>query len=227
LSDAPSGADDDASRRVWFVDLVLGAWRPREAAAQLGVALGVALKPLPEDKPDKEILARLRDRIDVEAAGEPTVMRAWDDATRIAPVLSASAAVAMLAPRYRLPLRVENEWFFFFLRRLGVSIAVLGEEPVLSIGNMLFEHRRLTAPDLPSRPWLPAEQLRLLRFFPGLLPRAVADGTKINIRDAELSPVGPDHFLIPAAYRDRDPAISARDVDAMGDIEGQDDGLRA
>ncbi len=231
LADVAPGAgpdaDDDVSRRVWFVDLVLGAWRPREAAAQLALALGVSLKRLPEDEPKQEILAHLRGMIDVEASGEPTVMRAYDDAARIAAELSAVSIVAMLAPRYGLPLRLENEWFFFFLRRMGVAIAAVGETPRFSIGNVLFEHRRIAEPDLPSRPWLPVEQLQLLRFFPGLLPRRIAGAAKINVADAELIPAGPEHFLIPLIYRDRDPAATARDLDALANLEAEDEGLRA
>jgi hypothetical protein len=227
LSEGRLQVGEDPSRRVWFVDLVLGAWRPREAASQLALALGIELKAIPAYQPERTILAGDRRMIDVEAAGEPVVTRAYDDAVRIAPALWAGATVAVLAPRYGLPLRIENEWFLFLLRRLGVAMTIVGEEPVLSVGKTIFERRRVAVPELPARPWLPAGPLRLLRFFPGLLPQSIAAAEKINTVDAELIPVGTDHFLIPITYRDADPARNARELDALADAERLDQGLRA
>ena len=61
----------------------------------------------------------------------------------------------------------------------------------------------------------PAEQQRLLRFFPGLLPKSIAERCALDPSAAALIPAGPAHFLIPPGYRDIDPATAAPALDAM------------
>jgi hypothetical protein len=175
-------AGEDKARRVWYVDLILGAWRPREAARQLAADLGISLKPLHGDDPDRAVMTTGPRSIDVEAGGDPTIATAYDDAGRIATELPAGAVVIVLTPRFGLPMRAENEWFFLYLRRDGTSVAAVGDEPPASeIGKALFERRRaLTAPEAKVDPAaLSADQRRVLRFFPGLLPRVLAERMKI------------------------------------------------
>src|SRR5207244_1109235 len=92
-----------------------------------------------------------------------------------------------------------------------------------------FERRRgLAAPDAPTgAPVLSLGQRRLLRFFPGLLPRRLADKLAIDPQANGLIPVGTTHFLIPPGWRDRDPSAAPRDFDAMAEIEAEDVGLHA
>lgn len=223
-------AGEDKARRVWYVDLILGAWRPREAAHQLAADLGISLKPLHGDDPERAVMTTGPRSIDVEAASDPTIATAYDDAGRIAAELPAGAVVIVLTPRFGLPMRAENEWFFLYLRRDGTSVAAVGDEPPASeIGKALFERRRaLTAPEAKVDPAaLSADQHRILRFFPGLLPRALAERMKIDPAVAGLMPVGKDHFLIPVSWRDRDPRQSGRELDALSEVERFDDGLRA
>ena len=147
----------------------------------------------------------------------------------IAPALPGGGLVAVLAPRDGLPLRVENEWFFTFLRRHGLSVALLGDDVPSALAKTPFERRRgLVAPEAPSAaPALSPEQRRILRFFPGLLPTVLAEKFGINPAAAGLVPAGPAHWLIPPGWRDRDPRASARDFDGMADVERSDDGLHA
>ena len=218
-------AADDPSRRVQYIDLVLGAWRPREAATQLALALGIELPPA--SGPAATGLAGLVAATDRDAAGEPTIVRAWADAAWLAPSLSASGIVAVLAPRYGLPLLAENEWFLLFLRRLGVPVAAVGDEPALKIARIMFERRQVEEPSLAAPPWLPPPHRRLLRFFPGLLPQTLAERVELRPVDAGLVPHGDRHWLIPVSYRDADPARSPRDLDAMAGLEKEDAGLQS
>jgi hypothetical protein len=229
LSEGRSAAGEDSHRRVRYVDLILGAWRPREAAFQLAAELGIELRSLHADDPERALMTIGSRAIDVAAEGDPTIMTAHDDAARVGSALPVGGTVAVFAPFQGLSLRVENEWFFLFLRRRGISIAVIGEDPVTTIGKSLFERRRgITAPVRTMRPeTLQPEQRRLLRVFPGLLPRALAERLRINPESAGLIPYGPAHFLIPASYRDREPRAASREFDAMAAIERLDDGLYA
>ena len=116
------------SDKLRFVDLVLGAWRPREAATQLAAALGIALRPGLDADPERPAITLGRDAIDVAATGDPVAFLVHDDAVRIARALpSAGAIVAVLTPRYTRAVGVLNDWLFFFLRRFGVSLAAIGD----------------------------------------------------------------------------------------------------
>ena len=67
-----------------IVDLTLGAWRPREAARQLAVALGIELGPgLPADAATSPITLERRG-LDIAATGDPVAFLCFDDARRIA-----------------------------------------------------------------------------------------------------------------------------------------------
>ncbi len=221
MSDSETRIGGGTGKRP-YVDLVLGAWRPWEAATQLAAALGVTLPP----GPARALSAC--DEIDDAAVGDPLIFRAHAAAARIAAALPAAGVVVVLTPRFGLPLRHDNEWFFLFLKRRGIAIVFVGDEPeVTVIGRSVFE-RRGDVGEPPLGATLGAlspAQERLLRFFPGLLPRSLAEKQRIAIGDAFLVPVGPDHFLIPPGWRDSDPREAAPDLDAMADLEAADAGL--
>ncbi len=224
-----STTGDEASRRTRYVDLTLGAWRPREAAFQLAAGLGLTLpQPGMADRGASAMAAGLA-AVYTEATGDPVIMTAYHDAAMIGPALPGGGTVAVLGPRWNLPLRVENEWFFLFLRRHGLSIALVGDDIVATVGKSLFERRRnILAPETTTTPSaLSEEQRRLLRFFPGLLPRSLVERTQLNAGKAGLLLHGSSHFLVPVTWRDRDPRVAPRDFDALGDIEKLDDGLLA
>ena len=226
--DAGQGvADVDRPRAVHYVDLVLGAWRPREAAFQLAAGLGVALQPNPPTDAGTLIGP---EAIDVAARGDMPVNQAWDDALRISAGLRGGGVIAVLAPRFGLPLRADNEWLFHFLRRLGRAVVILGDEPQMhAIEKSPFERRRSVV--LPERDIDPdrvdPERLRLLRFFPGLLPRPIADAASLVDESFGLIPVGDDRFLVPTSYRDTDPRKAAFDFDLLEVFEDKDDGFKA
>ena len=217
-----------SGRRIWYVDLVLGAWRPREAALQLATELGLELGLVHADDPDRALMVTGPRAIDVEATGDPVIATAYDDAERIGATLPGGATVVVFTPRYGLPLRIENEWFFLFLRRSGISVAAIGDEPPMSVGKTLFERRRgLAAPEVEAKPEsIGPDQLRLLRLYPGPLPRALVERLKIDAAAAGLIPVGAGHFLVPVNYRDHDPHGASREFDAMTELEALDDGFR-
>jgi len=229
LSESRNAALDDALRRARMVDLSLGAWRAREAAFQLAAETGVELASLSVDDPDRGLVSSGLRSIDVAARGDPLVMIAFDDAARIGQALPGGGVVAVLAPAYGLPIRAENEWFFTFLRRHGLSVALVGDDVPSALGKSPFERRRgLAAPEAPAgAPALSPVQRQILRFFPGLLPKALAEKLQIDPQSVGLVPAGPTHFLIPPGWRDRDPRTAARDFDAMVDVEARDDGLHA
>lgn len=210
--------------RLRHVDLALGAWRPHEAANQLAGTLGVALPPAPV------IGQHPLDGGDAAAAGAPGILHAHEAARRTAAALPANAAVVVFAPRFGLPLRQDNEWFFLFLKRRGVSIVLTGDEVAPTvISQSVFERRRaIEEPRIGSAPTdLSAEQRRILRFFPGLLPRSLASELGVSVGSAMLVPAGLDHLLIPPGYRDTDPRDAAGDLDGLADLEALDDGLKA
>jgi hypothetical protein len=221
-------ATDEVLRRARIVDLSLGAWRAREAARQLAAATGAALARLDGDA-EMDDGGRQGATIDLAARGDPLVTTACEDAARIGAAVAGASLVAVIAPRRGLPLRAENEWFFAFLRRLGLTIALIGDDVPGVLGKSPFERRRgLAAPEIPAGAPEPSrEQRRLLRLFPGLLPRALAGRLGIDAAAAGLVAAGPAHFLIPPGWRDRDPAACARDFDAMAAIEAADPGLQA
>lgn len=211
------------------VDLTLGAWRPREAAVQLATTLGIALGPgLPSDPATSPITIGRRG-IDVGAVGDPIAFLAHDDARRIAAALPAAATIVVLAPRHGRGIGTLNDWLFHFLRQLALSLVVIGDEPATAMARSAFERRRGIDPPQASKAIaeFSPEQQRLLRFFPGLLPRTIADRLGLDAAAASLVPVGASHFLIPPGYRDTDPAAAAPALDAMEDIEGLDGGLKA
>ncbi len=162
-------AGDETARRARYVDLTLGAWRPREAAFQLAASLDLALPP-----GDDSFSAAGLAAVHAEGAGDPLIMTAWQDAALIAPQLPGGSTVAVLAPRWNLPFRVENEWFFFFLRRYGLSITLIGDDVATSVSKSLFERRRhvvaprdrdpagrgirRAAPGAPLLPWPAADR---------------------------------------------------------------------
>ena len=135
----------------------------------------------------------------------------------------------MLAPRHGRGLGTLNDWLFFYLRRHALSLVVVGDEPATAMARSAFERRRgIDAPPTgKSVADFPAEQQRLLRFFPGLLPKAIAESYALDRSAAALIPAGPAHFLIPPGYRDADPATSASALDAMEALEALDDGFKA
>ncbi|MCB1497407.1 MAG: hypothetical protein KDJ86_16630 [Bauldia sp.] len=221
MTEEARGGEEPA--KVRYVDLALGAWRPHEAAAQLAAALSVTL-------PEPAFPLSECDEIDSRAAGDALVLHAHDAATRIARALPQNGIVAVLAPRFGLALRQDNEWFFHFLKRRGIAIVVIGDGPSLTlIGQSVFERRGgITEPRRGEPPRSMSEdQRRLLRLFPGLLPRSLADSRNIAIGDGFLVPVGTGYFLIPPAWRDTAPADAARDLDAMAALEDDDDGMAA
>jgi len=256
LSESRS-APDNALNRASLVDLTLGAWRAREAAFQLAAQWRVRLAASIDDGTDDRVrepsgpeplLAKRQGQrgdgagtarpdllgldsreIDVAARGDALVMAAFDDAARLAPALPGAGLVAVLAPRYGLPLRSENEWFFIFLRRHGLAIALVGADVPTALGKSPFERRRgLTPPEVPAATSaLSPEQRRILRFFPGLLPKPLAERLQLDPQALGLVPAGDTHFLIPPSWRDRDPRTAARDLDAMSSVDTADDGLRA
>jgi hypothetical protein len=227
---APDTAPDEKSRRVQYVDLILGAWRAREAAQQLAAGMEIELGPMPGIETEEGAITIGAPAIDVEAAGDPLINQAWDDACRIVAALPGGAIVVLLAPRFDLPLRVENEWFFHFLRKLGQPVVIIGKDPPLqAVAKTPFERRRsVVSPEWEIRPdKVGPERMRLLRIFPGLMPRAVAEKARMLDDNVALIPAGRNHFLIPTAFRDIDPRYSARDFDALEEIEAMDDGFKA
>ncbi len=211
------------------VDLTLGAWRPREAATQLAAVAGIALGPgLSPDAATSPVTVGRRG-IDTAAVGDPIAVLAHDDAARIAAALPAAATIVVLAPRHGRGLGTLNDWLFFYLRRLALSLVVVGDEPATAMARSAFERRRgVDAPPV-GKPIgdFPAEQQRLLHFFPGLLPKAIAERCALDPSAAALIPAGPAHFLIPPGYRDVDPATAAPALDAMEALEVLDDGFKA
>ncbi|MCB1485884.1 MAG: hypothetical protein KDJ88_00330 [Bauldia sp.] len=228
VPDEPRGEEETRGEeepgKVRTIDLVLGAWRPREAATQLAAALAVKL-------PEARHPASEAEEIDSAAIGDTGILYAHEAARRIARVLPAqNGVVALLTPRFGLPLRSDNEWFFHFLKRFGIAIAIIGPDPRLtSIAPSIFERRGgIPEPGLGGGAGsLPEEKRRLLRFFPGLLPRVLAAERDIAIGAAFLVPVGTEHFLIPPAWRDTDPAAASLDLDAMAELGDGDDGMAA
>lgn len=230
MSDGDAAASGEEPEAIHHVDLVLGAWRPREAALQLATGLGIELTQIARTDPDESKLATIAVAIDMAAQGDVLVNQAWDDASRVVDGLVAGAVVVVLAPRFGLPLRADNEWFFFFIRRLGHAVVIVGDEPPMrAIAKSPFERRRSI--DTPDREILTdeigQERMRILRFFPGLIPRTIAESADLTGETLTLIPVGPGHFLIPAGYRDKDPRLSARDLDVFEEIEAADEGLKA
>lgn len=223
------GAAGDRNRRVYYVDLVLGAWRAREAARQLAAALGLVLPPFGsgEARSGEAIILQ---SIEESLSGDGLVTAAAGDAAFLARALPGASIVVVLTPRYDSPLRAENEWLFFFLRRLGVSVAIVGEEPPLpAILRSPFERRRsVVAPEWEIRAdQVGSERLRILALFPGLMARAVAETFGLLDEAVGLLSAAPDHFLIPTGYRTVDPRNASRDIDALEDAEAMDDGMRA
>lgn len=212
-----------------IVDLTLGAWRPREAAMQLSATIGIALGPGLASDPASSPITNGRRGIDAGAIGDAIAFLAHDDARRIAAALPAAATAVVLAPRHGRGIGTLNDWLFHFLRRLAVSLVVIGDEPATAMARSAFERRRGIEPPATGEPIssFPPEQQRILRFFPGLLPRAIADRCGIDAVAAALVPVGPSHFLIPPGYRDTDPAAAAPALDAMEAYEALDDGFKA
>ena len=227
---APSAEGSTAADRLLhWIDLTLGAWRPREAASQLACRLGVDLGPgLPDDVQLSPVTVGLR-AIDIDAIGDPVALQCHDDARRIADALPAAATVAVLAPRYGLPLGTFNDWFLHFLRRFAVSLVLLGDEPATVMARSAFERRKdMTAPSPgialgSARP----DQQATLRFFPGLLPRAIMERAGIEPERFALIPVGDDRYVIPPAYRDLDPLSAAARIDTMEELEAHDVGFAA
>ena len=213
---------------VPVVDLVLGGWRPREAAFQLAIRLGIALGPGDDEAPRTALAATGIVAADAAAVGDPTICVAFDDAARIGAILGTDATVAVLAPRFGLPLRAENEWFFLFLRRHIASVALIGDEPPTAVvGRSLFDRGRdIASPPGRGEPAaLESLQRSLLRFFPGFLPKALAERLSMDADAIGLVPIGDRHFLIPASYRDTDPRSAGLAFDHLAEIESLDDGF--
>lgn len=230
LAAAKDAATGEKANAVHYVDLVLGGWRPREAAFQLAAALGVELsKGMVVDLDDSN-LATGAAIVDIAVRGDRLVNQAWEDACRIADALPATAVAVVFVPQFDLPLRADNEWFFHFLRRLGQTVVAAGGEPRFrTLEKSPFEPRR----SVPLPEWRPLPDdlgpaaMRLLRLFPGLLPRRVAEAADLGRATFSLVPVGAQHFLVPTACRDVDPRQCAFAFDALEDLEGEDEGLKA
>lgn len=225
---APEPTPPPSAEVYRYIDLTLGAWRPREAATQLAATLGISLGPgLPPDRDTSPITVAIRG-IDVGAAGDPIAVLAHDDARRIAAALPAAATVVILAPRHGRGIGTLNDWLFFFLRRFALSLVVIGDEPATAMARAAFERRRGIDPPPAGQPLaaFPPEHQRLLRFFPGRLPRTIAARFGIDTTTAALIPVGTSHWLIPPDYRDTDPANAAPTLDAMEEVEALDDGFK-
>ena len=228
VSESAVVAAEDTPKGIFYVDLLLGAWRPREAALQLAVALDIQLPPEALTDPETTDIAMTVGAIDIAAKGDAAINQAWSDAALIAGKIPEGATIVVLAPRFGQPLRADNEWLFVFLRRLEQELTYIGDEPAMTAtGKAPFQPSRdIGEPDWPARP--PAvmpEHQRLLRLFPGLLPRAIA--TRAGLDLEALVPVGATHFLIPAVCRDTDPRDCPRDFDALEEIEAEDDGFKA
>lgn len=221
-SDLPTG--------IHYVDLALGSWRPREAARQLGVSLGIELDLSVYDVPPDSDLAFAAATADVDAGSDPLVTNAWQDACHIAAALPADVVVVVFAPQYDLPLRADNEWFFHFLRRLDRAIVVAGSEPKMrAVEKSPFEPRRnIVLPQWRPLPdGMDADSIRLLRLFPGLLPRQIAEAAGLGRAMLSLISVGGDYLLVPTACRDRDPRDCPFEFDALEDLENEDEGFKA
>lgn len=230
MTDDQDAADGNRARGIHYVDLVLGAWRPREAALQLAAGLGVELLPTRPPEPRAQSLAISAEAIDAAAQGDILVNQAWDDASRISAALFGGTVIAVLAPRFDLPLRADNEWFFHFLRRLDRAVVIIGDEPTMrAIAKSPFERRRsIVSPEWEVEPdKIGPERMRLLRLFPGLLPRPIAEAANLVDEEVSLISIGDDRFLVPISYRDTDPRTAADDFDALEDIEARDDGFKA
>jgi hypothetical protein len=239
--DVTSGAPADPSPRhedaaagrpnvpQHIVDLTLGAWRPREAARQLATGLGIALGPgLPPD-PAASPVTTGRRGIDVSVSGDPIALVAHGDARRIASALPPGGTIVVLTPRHGRGIGTLNDWLFYFLRGHSLSLVVIGDEPATAMARSVFQQRRDMAAPPIGHPIevFPVPQQRLLRLFPGLLPRAIAGRFGIDPAAAALVPVGPAHFLVPPGYRDTDPPAAAQALDAMEGLEAEDDGFKA
>ena len=224
----PKPAPARSEMRI-LVDLSLGAWRPREAAGQLALALGIDIGPgLPSDPANSPITLERRG-LDVAATGDPVAVLCLEDARRIASVLPPTGTITILAPRFGRGLGTLNDWFFHFLRRTALQLSLVGPEPATVMARSAFERGEDGAAPPPGKAieTFPDEQQHLLRFFPGLLPRRIVARTGLDPSAAALMPVGAAHFLVPPAYRDTDPATAAATLDAMAALEELDDGFKA
>jgi hypothetical protein len=229
-AEARDAATGDKAAAVHYVDLALGGWRPREAAFQLAAALGVTLTSRERVVPAETDPVTGVDLVDIAARGDPLVNQAWEDASRIAARLAAKAVAVVLAPRFGLPLRADNEWFFHFLRRLSQTIVIVGEEPPMrAVEKSPFELRRgIVVPEWQADPdRVGAARMRLLRLFPGLIPWRLAEAADLAGDDVTLVPVGESHFLVPMTFRDTDPRDCAFDFDALEELEVEDEGIKA
>lgn len=226
-SQAPAGARPATVRAV--VDLTLGAWRPREAARQLALTLGVDLGPGLAAEAATSPITIERRGLDVAATGDPLAFLCFADARSIAAALPPTGTITILAPRFGRGIGTLNDWFFHFLRRTALQLALVGEEPPTAMARAAFEKADATAAPPPGQALdtFPEEHRRLLRFFPGLLPRTVVLQAGLEPAAASLVPVGTAHFLVPPAYRDTDPAAAATALDAMAALEERDDGFKA
>jgi len=203
---APSVRPDDV-----VVDLLLGAWRARQAAREAAAQLGIELPP-GHDRAASIISAG----VDREARGEPTVLTAFDDARRVAAALSPGAEVVVLLPRFGLPLRDENDWFLRFLARQGATVRRTGAGEGLSAG---LAGRRASGDDATLR--------SLLRFFPGLVANAFAERIGLDPNGAGLIAQTGGLWLIPPDCRDADPAGASAEIDRLARLDVADAGLMA
>ena len=227
-ADRPKPAATRAEVRI-LVDLSLGAWRPREAARQLALALGIDLGPgLPPDPANSPITLERRG-LDVGATGDPVAFLCLEDARRIASALPPTGTITILAPRFGRGIGTLNDWFFHFLRRTALQLSLVGPEPATVMARAAFERSEDSAAPPPGEAIeaFPDEQQRLLRFFPGLLPRRIVTHAGLDASAAAIVPLGTSHFLVPPAYRDTDPATAATTLDAMAVLEELDEGFTA
>lgn len=161
--------------RLW-IDLSLGAWRPRRAAFDLAAGLGATLRPAPAP-PVIDLssggawqAALIGRGIDEEAAGRTAWRRAAEDLADLAPHLARTASeVVVLPPRFGQAWREADVAFLILLsERLGGRVRATA-----------------LAPDAA-----PPERPQLADLFPGLIPAALAQALGVEGEGAASTPGG-------------------------------------
>lgn len=204
LSD-PSSCE--AASKTVFADLSLGSWKPRQAASELAMQLGIAL-PLVEDGTENpqgnpvllSYSAIIGRGVDAEARGDLAIRVAYQDASAIATAAKLQGrSIVIIAPRYDCPCSSGDHCF------VRILVLLLHEDvPVFSLVS-----------DQPSEtlPCLHAafsHSQNLAALLPGLIPEQLFQQTDISPLQkgwplaAGLHLVSPDQRCDPASVLSTD-----------------------
>jgi len=230
---ALSEFQDEVLARGWpedmvAVDLSLGGWRARQAATELAAQVDQTLddtEPYQAQSLFDSPASIVGAGIDAEARGRREVLIAYQDACRLAPLL-AHRCVAVFAPRFGLPWRPENSWFFRFARQL---------QPTLQL-QFVTDHDA-TPDDVLPKAWLssaggspvpePEGAPEPWSLWPGLIPgEAAAALASAGRLDHTYALAG--NLLLVDPSRRVDPRVVARDLfDRMASQIGDAPSARA